>query len=550
MSRKTDAKLVEMVRELGDTAAYGQLVERYQGHAYGLAYSILGDWAEAQDIAQEAFVRAYVNLHTLDEPERFPAWLRRIVFSTCINWMQRHRPERYQSVGRPNGVDDLEDLPDTETATPIEHTLKNEMSKVVLSAIADLPQKYRIPLTMFHLDGLSYQKVADFLEIPIGTVRTLIHRAKKKLKPALEAYAMEVFPMVKEVLDEHKLTDEFVDRTMKKIEGAEHAYWGATSAQQNSVIAALAAGMKVMGEKADYAYLMGVGGAAFRLQFDWSVAAPYAHVGRNCIDPAMEALGYPVTWIQTRTRAQDGNRELPDGIGKARKAIVASIDKGRPAFLDIWETGLIVGYTDGAQDFLIRPYGTPESRPGYSPMVAYSGEKWAAEIGVIGPKGQPPPMKESLIKSLHAAVEMANTERHGEYAHGFVAYSTWIDQLRDDEKMAQMIDRDWEQTAHGNAFTYVCLLDARRAASAYLRQAAREFPADLAIHLFRASDDYAQIEQALWTGDPLVPFPWGLKKPENWTRKMRHDQADVLERIVAIEKQALARIEAALRIAV
>jgi len=87
MSRETDAELVGMVRERGDTAAYGKLVTRYQGHAYGLAYSIVGDWTEAQDIAQEAFIKAYVNLHTLDKPERFPAWLRRIVFSACMDWL-------------------------------------------------------------------------------------------------------------------------------------------------------------------------------------------------------------------------------------------------------------------------------------------------------------------------------------------------------------------------------------------------------------------------------------------------------------------------------
>lgn len=217
MSLKTDAKLVEMVRERGDMAAYGKLVERYQGHVYGLAYSILGHWTEAQDIAQEAFIRAYINLHTLNKPEKFSAWLRRIVFSMSINWLQRHRPELYQSAVGPNNVDEIDVLPDTNTATPIEHTLKNEMSKVVLLAIADLPQKYRIPLAMFHLDGLSYKKVADFLEIPIGTVKTFIHRAKERLKPVLEPYAQEVLPMIKDVFDEHKLTEQFAQRTLKSI---------------------------------------------------------------------------------------------------------------------------------------------------------------------------------------------------------------------------------------------------------------------------------------------------------------------------------------------
>jgi len=217
MPKQTDAELVNMVRELGDTAAYGELIQRYQGHAYGLAYSILGDWAEAQDMAQEGFIRAYINLHTLDRPERFPAWLQRIVFSVCMMWLRSFRPELYQSMGEPNGIEDLDTMADTESTTPLEQTLSNEMSDVVLAAINELPQKYRIPLTMFHLDGLSYRKVADFLDIPLGTVQSLISRARKRLRPALESYAQEALPMVEEALDEHKLTYEFAERTIEAI---------------------------------------------------------------------------------------------------------------------------------------------------------------------------------------------------------------------------------------------------------------------------------------------------------------------------------------------
>jgi len=181
MTERTDAELVELARARGDTKAYGELVQRYQGHAYGLAYSLLGDWAEAQDMAQEAFIRAYVNLSTLEDPGRFPAWLRRIVFSSCITWLRTFRPQLYRAMGEPEDVDALTSIPDMETPSQYGLVADSQMSEVVLAAIADLPPKYRIPITMFHLDGLSYEKVADFLEIPIGTVKSLINRARKKL---------------------------------------------------------------------------------------------------------------------------------------------------------------------------------------------------------------------------------------------------------------------------------------------------------------------------------------------------------------------------------
>ena len=105
--KRSDAELVELARERGDKAAYGELVKRYQGHVYALAYSLLGDWHEAEDIAQEAFVRAYVNLHCLETPSRFAAWLRRIAFGTCMDWMRRFRPELYRSMGEPEDVDEF-----------------------------------------------------------------------------------------------------------------------------------------------------------------------------------------------------------------------------------------------------------------------------------------------------------------------------------------------------------------------------------------------------------------------------------------------------------
>jgi RNA polymerase sigma factor (sigma-70 family) len=209
-----DGQLVRRVRDVGDTAAYGTLVRRYQGHVYGLAYSLLRDWAEAHDMAQEAFVRAYVNLGTLREPEKFAPWLRRVAFSTCMDWLKRFKPELYRSLGQPTDIDQLDAHVDVKSPSPTDHAERVETAEAVLMAIARLPAKYRIPITMFHLDGLSYQKVAEFLEVPLGTAKSLIHEARKLLKPALAAYAAEVAPVVEDIFREHKLPADF-DKTIE-----------------------------------------------------------------------------------------------------------------------------------------------------------------------------------------------------------------------------------------------------------------------------------------------------------------------------------------------
>ncbi len=92
-----DAQLVRATRA-GQSDAYQELVARYQGHVYGLAYSMVGDWSEAQDIAQETFIRVYANLDQLRDPARFAPWLRRVAFSVTMNWLRAYRPDLFRQL--------------------------------------------------------------------------------------------------------------------------------------------------------------------------------------------------------------------------------------------------------------------------------------------------------------------------------------------------------------------------------------------------------------------------------------------------------------------
>jgi RNA polymerase sigma-70 factor, ECF subfamily len=96
-------------------------------------------------MAQEASIRAYVNLSTLEHPARFAAWLRRIVFGTCMDWLRAFRPELYRSMGGAGDVDQIDTLPDAHGAAPHQRIEERELSQVILRAIAELPPRYRIP---------------------------------------------------------------------------------------------------------------------------------------------------------------------------------------------------------------------------------------------------------------------------------------------------------------------------------------------------------------------------------------------------------------------
>jgi RNA polymerase sigma factor (sigma-70 family) len=191
MDEVTDVGLVEAARR-GEADAFGELVRRHQKQAFAVALSLIGDPAEAEDLTQEAFIRAARNLDLLVDPAKFGAWLRRITFGVCIDWLRTFRPELYRSS---QANEENETALRSDALSPLERLQQMELSERVLGALAQLPARYRVPLTMYHIEGISHEKVAQALNAPVGTVRSLVSRARRKLAPILESYAKEVLSM-------------------------------------------------------------------------------------------------------------------------------------------------------------------------------------------------------------------------------------------------------------------------------------------------------------------------------------------------------------------
>jgi RNA polymerase sigma factor (sigma-70 family) len=197
-----DAELIALARS-GDSGAFEELVRRYERATRALAYSLVGDPAEAQDLAQESFLRAFRNLDLLADPERFAPWLRRVTFGVCIDWVRTFRPQLYRLE---TPADELARLaaPSAELS-PLEHVERVELTERVMRALAELPPRYRTPLTLYHIDGLSHEKVARALDVPVGTVRSLVARARQKLASMLQPYAGET--PVRDSVEEEVLSD-------------------------------------------------------------------------------------------------------------------------------------------------------------------------------------------------------------------------------------------------------------------------------------------------------------------------------------------------------
>ncbi len=182
-------------------AAFGAIVRRFQDMAYGCAYAVLGDFHLAEDAAQEAFVAAYRQLHKLREPRAFPGWLRRIVQTQC-NRMTRRASHPTTHLDAAAGV--VSGEPD-----PSEVVERREMSDRVLEVLRQLPDHQRVATTLFYINGYSQKDIAEFLEVPVTTIKKRLHDSRKKLKERM-------MDMVAETLKSAPLPDDFADVVVRK----------------------------------------------------------------------------------------------------------------------------------------------------------------------------------------------------------------------------------------------------------------------------------------------------------------------------------------------
>jgi RNA polymerase sigma factor (sigma-70 family) len=185
-ARQTDADLVTAARDQGNTAsdAFAELVRRYQRMAYALALSLV-QVADADDVVQDAFLRAFRNLDLLADPAKFAVWLRRITFGVAIDHV-RARRSRASVVGHAD-LDATNEFPTVAIdvadpgPSPLQQVVQGEVVRRVLDAMDRMPARYRVPLSLYHIDGLTHAKVASTLGVPEGTVRSLVARARRKL---------------------------------------------------------------------------------------------------------------------------------------------------------------------------------------------------------------------------------------------------------------------------------------------------------------------------------------------------------------------------------
>lgn len=184
MATAGDEALVARARS-GDRKAFGRLVRRHTPARFALARAYLASDADAEDAVQEAFVKAFESLGQLRSAGRFAGWLARITANTCRDILRSTRDK----VSLADFATSVQVLPRVrgQLLTPATLASRGERCDAVKAAVGRLPEHQRVAIMLYYTNDMTYRQMAEYLEVPMTTVKSRLHRAKKALERHLEA---------------------------------------------------------------------------------------------------------------------------------------------------------------------------------------------------------------------------------------------------------------------------------------------------------------------------------------------------------------------------
>ena len=182
---ETEKDLIRRVKN-GDQDAFGQLVLTHQNKVYTLCVHMVTNREEAEDLAQEAFLKAWRNLDSFQEESSFATWMHRLTTNVCLDHLRKQA--RRQNISTAVSLDDEESgwtEPVDHTQDPQRRLEQREQRELLAKALNELPEHYRRLIIMREVSGLSYQEIADALDADLGTVKSGISRARERLRKIL-----------------------------------------------------------------------------------------------------------------------------------------------------------------------------------------------------------------------------------------------------------------------------------------------------------------------------------------------------------------------------
>jgi RNA polymerase sigma-70 factor (ECF subfamily) len=182
----TDQEIVALARE-GREAAYRELIRRYERPVFSLILRMVRDRQLAEDLAQETFIKALNAIATYRPEFKFSSWIFKIANNAAIDHLRRRDLDTLSLDGSPNATtaDEIEATAlqiGDRAATPLANLESRELGTAIEAAIGRLRPEYRSCILLRHVEGLAYEEIAQLLDLPLGTVKTYIHRARNELR--------------------------------------------------------------------------------------------------------------------------------------------------------------------------------------------------------------------------------------------------------------------------------------------------------------------------------------------------------------------------------
>ncbi len=179
-----ELKVIDRVLN-GDVNAFGILVKRYEKQIINYIFRMIGNYQDSLELSQEVFLKAYLALKSYRSEYSFSTWLYKIAKNRTIDFIRKRKLNTVsiEGQGEDNG---LKPQYEDSGLKPDEAFEKKRRARLVEKAVQSLPFEYREVIVMYHIDGLKYEEIADILDLPIGTVKNRIFRARKLLKEILE----------------------------------------------------------------------------------------------------------------------------------------------------------------------------------------------------------------------------------------------------------------------------------------------------------------------------------------------------------------------------
>ncbi len=192
MSANPDADAALMLRvKRGDDAAFAELVDKYKQPVMNLAYRILRDAAEAEDVAQNVFLQAYKSAPRYQASARFSTWLFTIARNLCLNEIRRrsrHPTDSLEATGPDADEQPARQFEDRKVPLPTDAALQGELAQKIELALAELPEIQRTAILLCRRDDLSYEDIARVIGCSLSATKSLIHRGRETLKEKLKPY--------------------------------------------------------------------------------------------------------------------------------------------------------------------------------------------------------------------------------------------------------------------------------------------------------------------------------------------------------------------------